>query len=345
MRDKPIRILISEYAGEVSGKQLKQTAILRHGRRNRRQLAKNVAHMRRDPFGFSSFQVFALAGEKAVGFAYFCRDEGDPAQWYYGDLVVHPRHRRKGIATAIVGEGIRAITEKNATKLFTYIHRGDDASLALHEKLSFIRCETQEPINGFLMDGRAVYERTLKLSMEEITCRAMQVEDLHVRMMDDFNRHQVITHILRKNRRVKKLRKPRVEDWPAEGKTIFVKNWFIPKVYMRQYYPGEPFVFAAFRGDQVAGFAVWDHYWGKEKEEGYAVLLRLLVSLECRRVGLGRQLFKLCAEAARAEGAKQLFISTEPALETQAFYKSMGCVAAKKRLFGPKHDIPLEFTL
>ncbi|MCL1951591.1 MAG: GNAT family N-acetyltransferase [Oscillospiraceae bacterium] len=181
--------------------------------------------------------------------------------------------------------------------------------------------------------------------MEEIIVRAMRPEDLHVHMMDDFERHQEITHILRKNGRVKKLRKPRVEDWPAEGKTKFIQGWFIQKVYLRQYYLGEPQVFAAFRGDQVVGFAIWgrDKIWAEE--QGYAVLLRLFVSAECRRMGLGRQLFNLCAEAARAEGARKLFISAEPAVETQEFYRSMGCVIAKKRLFGPKEDIPLDFTL
>jgi len=179
--------------------------------------------------------------------------------------------------------------------------------------------------------------------MEPITCRAMAVDDLHIHMMDEFDRRQEITHILRKNGRVKKLRKPRVEDWNAEDKKRFIQGFFIQKVYLRQYYSGEPLVFAAFRGGQVAAFAVWDHYWGEEKE--YAALLRLFVSCECRRMGLGRQLFTLCVEAAKNEGAQKLFISTENSVETQEFYKSMGCTAAKKRLYGPKTDVPMEFAL
>lgn len=61
--------------------------------------------------------------------------------------------------------------------------------------------------------------------MEDIVVRAMRAEDLHIHMMDDFDRHQEITRIMRKNGRVKKLRKPRVEDWSAEGKAAFVKNF------------------------------------------------------------------------------------------------------------------------
>jgi len=188
--------------------------------------------------------------------------------------------------------------------------------------------------------------------MQEITCRAMTVDDLHVHMMDDFDRHQEITHVMRKNGRVKKLRKPRVEDWPAEGKTGFVRN-FIYHVYVRQFFGGEPKVFAAFRDGQVVGFAYWrcieNQKLKRGKAKDFAILDRLFVSRECRRMGLGRQLFELCAQAARAEGAPMLYISTEPAVETQAFYRSVGCVKTRTDLGpvmrAPKHDIPLEYAL
>ena len=185
----------------------------------------------------------------------------------------------------------------------------------------------------------------------EITCRAMTVKDLHVHMMDSFNRHQEITHILRKNGRVKKLRKPRVENWPGDKKG-FISN-FIYHVYFRQYFGGQPKVFAAFRGDQVVGFAHW-RYMEKDREylksdQDCAILDKLFISSECRRMGLGRQLFDLCAEAAKAEGARMMYISTEPAVETQAFYKSLGCKKTKTDLGrvmrAPKHDIPLEYAL
>ena len=188
--------------------------------------------------------------------------------------------------------------------------------------------------------------------MEQITCRAMCVEDLHTHMMDDFDRHQEITHIQRKNGRVKKLRKPRMEDWPAEGKTGFVRN-FIYHVYVRQFFGGEPKVFAAFRDGQVVGFAYWrcieNHKLKRGKGKNFAILDRLFISQESRRMGLGRQLFELCAEAARVEGAPMLYISTEPAVETQAFYRSVGFVKTRTDLGpvlrAPKHDIPLEFAL
>jgi len=118
--------------------------------------------MRRDPFGFTSFYVFALVGGKIVGFAYFCRDESDAARWYYGDLIVHKKCRRRGIAAGIVGQGVRAIKERGAMKLFTHIDGGNEASLALHEKLSFVRSERKEQINGFRLGDRdIIFERAV----------------------------------------------------------------------------------------------------------------------------------------------------------------------------------------
>jgi len=158
LRGRAIRILVSENYGEIPEKLLRQTVVLRWGRRSRKKLAKEVSRMQRDVFGFTSFYVFALAGKKVVGFAYFCRDKGDAAQWYYGDLVVHKKRRRRGVATAIIEKGIRAVKEKGAAKLFTYIDNGNEGSLLLHEKLSFIRSERQEPVNGLIVGGRVVYE-------------------------------------------------------------------------------------------------------------------------------------------------------------------------------------------
>lgn len=193
--------------------------------------------------------------------------------------------------------------------------------------------------------------------MEGIVVRAMRVEDLHVHMMNEYDEYQEIMREYRKRRlwrgyRVKKLRKPKTVRTSDGGKNL-IHLYFIPLVHLRQYYPGQPLVFAAFRGRQVKAFAFWDHHIGREK--GYAVLLRLFVSRDCRRMGLGRQLFLLCAGAARAEGAQKLFISGAPTAETQEFYRSMGCTVAKKRIDGPlkdvlqgrnpKTNVPLEYRL
>lgn len=81
----------------------------------------------------------------------------------------------------------------------------------------------------------------------------------------------------------------------------------------------------------------------------YAVLAELHVSEDFRRHGLGRRLFSLAAEEARALGAEKLYISAMSAEESQAFYRSMGCVEAEE--YDPWHvekepcDCQMEYLL
>ena len=60
----------------------------------------------------------------------------------------------------------------------------------------------------------------------------------------------------------------------------------------------------------------------------YRDLSSLHVSAECRRRGLGRVLFAKAAGWARAQGAEKLYISSHSALETQRFYRALGCTDA-----------------
>lgn len=81
----------------------------------------------------------------------------------------------------------------------------------------------------------------------------------------------------------------------------------------------------------------------------YVVLAELHVSEDFRRQGLGRRLFFLAADEARALGAEKLYISAMSAEESQAFYRSMGCVEAEE--YDPWHvekepcDCQMEFSL
>ncbi len=56
----------------------------------------------------------------------------------------------------------------------------------------------------------------------------------------------------------------------------------------------------------------------------------LQVSQEVRGRGIGRRLFDLAKDFAAEQGAEKLYISSQPAVESQAFYAAMGCVEAKE---------------
>ena len=57
-------------------------------------------------------------------------------------------------------------------------------------------------------------------------------------------------------------------------------------------------------------------------------LSNIHVSRDMRRQGIGRELFSLAKQWAREHMAEKLYISAHSAVESQAFYQSMGCAEA-----------------
>ena len=62
----------------------------------------------------------------------------------------------------------------------------------------------------------------------------------------------------------------------------------------------------------------------------YLDLASIHVSQDMRGQGIGRELFTLAKAWARAHGAKKLYISAHSSVETQAFYRAMGCTQAQE---------------
>ena len=54
-----------------------------------------------------------------------------------------------------------------------------------------------------------------------------------------------------------------------------------------------------------------------------------------RGKGIGKELFVRAKAWAKEQGAKKLYISAHSAVESQAFYRAMGCVEAKE--YNPEH--------
>jgi N-acetylglutamate synthase-like GNAT family acetyltransferase len=86
-------------------------------------------------------------------------------------------------------------------------------------------------------------------------------------------------------------------------------------------------IFAAFSNDMLVGFAsVENEFFGSQKE--YLELSCIHTSYEYRGMGIGKRLFSLICRKAKEMGAKKLYISAHSSQETQAFYKTMGCIEA-----------------
>ena len=106
-------------------------------------------------------------------------------------------------------------------------------------------------------------------------------------------------------------------------------------------------VWAAFDHEKLIGFCVIS---GKPigSREQYMQLVQIHVSYAYRGKGIGRKLFSLSADTMQNRTAKKLYIVANPSEESQAFYRTMGCVDAQEiipALFDDSYDVHMEYLL
>ena len=80
-------------------------------------------------------------------------------------------------------------------------------------------------------------------------------------------------------------------------------------------------------------------------EQGYLDLSSIHVSQDMRGQGVGRALFLAAKGWARERGGRKLYISAHSAVESQAFYKAMGCVEAEVYHQGHVEEEPYDCQL
>jgi len=111
----------------------------------------------------------------------------------------------------------------------------------------------------------------------------------------------------------------------------------------------EGVAFGAFEtSGRMVAFATLDHDFFGEKAK-HLLLDSMFVSRECRGKGIGKRLFRMCAEQAKEWGADKLYMCAGSAEDTIAFYHSLGCTDAEEidqALFEEDpRDIQLEYIL
>ena len=62
----------------------------------------------------------------------------------------------------------------------------------------------------------------------------------------------------------------------------------------------------------------------------YMDLSSIHVSQDMRGQGIGKELFSIAKSFAMKNNVKKLYISSHSSVESQAFYKAMGCIEAKE---------------
>lgn len=153
--------------------------------------------------------------------------------------------------------------------------------------------------------------------------REVGIEELDFNLFACFYRRQNVTKCWRKI------------DGKWEIKDIvFVDDWtqqdYVELIaYLRNTITTGGLVVGAFAEGGLKGFvSVESELFGSRKQ--YLDLSSIHVSEDMRGMGIGKVLFEKAKMFAKEQGASKLYISAHSAVESQAFYRTMGCVEAKE---------------
>lgn len=178
--------------------------------------------------------------------------------------------------------------------------------------------------------------------LEQAEYKELSIQKISRALFKNFERHQVVTKCLRK-----------VDGAWVVADDPFIDQWNEAEYanvveVLKNTLRGGGFVYAAYVNGSLKGFAsVEALFLGAQRE--YLDLPYLHVSEDMRGRGIGKNLFQAAAAWARRQGAKKLYISAHSSVESQAFYRAMGCVEAKE--YNPVHvesepyDCQLEYVL
>lgn len=157
----------------------------------------------------------------------------------------------------------------------------------------------------------------------KVCYRRLSEEEIHRALFAGFIRHQAVKDCWRKEDGAWVVREdPFIDDWSDEEYDELVKC-------LKHTVSAGGFVYAAFVDGDLKGFvSVEPELFGGRQR--YLDLSSLHVSEEWRGYGIGRQLFEKAKDWARRQGGSKLYISAHSAVETQAFYRTMGCVEARE---------------
>lgn len=156
-----------------------------------------------------------------------------------------------------------------------------------------------------------------------ITYRTLTETEICRDLFRHFLRHQVVTDCWRRSNGEWVIRPdPFIDEWSEEDYETLV-------ACLRETVRSGGFVYAAFCDGQLKGFvSVGSNLFGATQQ--YLDLTSIHVSEDQRRCGIGKTLFAAAKAWAKEHGAEKFYISAHSAVESQAFYKSMGCVEAKE---------------
>ncbi|CAM3165464.1 GNAT family N-acetyltransferase [Paenibacillus lupini] len=177
-----------------------------------------------------------------------------------------------------------------------------------------------------------------------IVIKELSINDLTPNLLQHFNRYQEVRRCWRREH----------DEWVLK-EISFIEQW---DEILKQEIVREDFrscihsggtVWGVFDGaNRMIAFAsLLSDFFGSSNQ--YLQLMQIHVSYEHRGRGIGKKLFELCAEKAKAMGAAKLYISTHSSEESQVFYHKIGCMDAievnQKLAEHEPYDRQMEFVL
>jgi len=158
--------------------------------------------------------------------------------------------------------------------------------------------------------------------------RILSPGEISRELFGGFRRRQVVTKCWRRENGVWVVRDIAfIDDWTEEDYCELVAA-------LRDTAARGGLVMGAFCGGALKGFvsAEPELTGGAQR---YIDMTNLHVSEDMRGRGLGRALFLAAKSWAGQRGARKLYLSAHSAVESQAFYRAMGCTEAQ--VYDPKH--------
>lgn len=156
-----------------------------------------------------------------------------------------------------------------------------------------------------------------------ISYRELNINEINVDLFHTFQRRQVVTDCWRKENGKWVIKNaPFVDDWGSQEYEILVKC-------LKNTIETGGLVCGAFAEDELKGFVSVEGVPVGSSFQ-YMDLSSIHVSQDMRGHGIGRELFSMAKNFARKNNVKKLYISAHSAVESQAFYKAMGCTEAKE---------------
>lgn len=156
-----------------------------------------------------------------------------------------------------------------------------------------------------------------------MNCRELRADEIDRELFSHFRRHQAVTRCRRKidgNWCV--LDNPFTDDWNEEDYNVLI-------ACLKNTLATGGIVFGAFLNRTLKGFvSIESALFGKNRE--YLDLSSIHISEDMRGKGIGKELFQRAKAWAKVHGAEKLYISAHSAVESQAFYHTMGCVEAQE---------------